>query len=247
VALLAVAVGAWVLARAEWPMEAGPAVGAVAPGREVAPDGGPPESVQAAPLLPAVPFRAAAAPEAAPPPEEETSVKKTPAAAPSSPATRLLKAAAKTVTAAATCAGLACASAPPPRPPPPEAPCPPGALEALGTLGLRLGASATAMFDYDAHQSAPIPVREGKVRMQLGANFGKLSSGMAVGELIVGKRVYVRFTEAWPHGGSESFPVCLELRDSDGVRGAERAPGDTGETTARAINYNRAYAVERFE
>jgi serine/threonine-protein kinase len=241
------AAGAWALARTGWPTEAGPAARAVGPGREVAPGEGPPESVRAAPPLPAEPSRAAAASEAAPPPKEEPTMKKTPAAAaPPSPAMRLLKSAGKTVATTLTCTGLACAGAPQPRPPPREAPCPPGALEAMSKLGVRVGMDASIIFDEDAENRDYVPVREGRIRMMLGSNFGKLSNGTALGELIVGSRVYIRFTEAWPYDGSESFPVCLELRAISGELGAPRAPGDTGDTTARALNNNRAEAVLRF-
>jgi serine/threonine-protein kinase len=225
------AVGAWVLTRTERPLDAGPAARAGGPGREVAPGEGPPESVRAAPPLPAVPSRAAAAPPAAPPPDEEPAMKKTPDKAPMTPTTRMLKAAARTL--AITCAGMACASSPQPRRPPPEMEdCPPRTLQVMEDIGLgpKLGRVQVATFNGSEPMST-MEVREGPAEVVVVEGYSRKlrRESLLFCQLTLSDRVYGRCTSARNPEG-ETFPVCFELTQRRHGVGLERLEGGGGDT-----------------
>ncbi|ABF88397.1 serine/threonine protein kinase [Myxococcus xanthus DK 1622] len=241
---LACAVGAWL-----W--VATPTLGGGGnPIREVALPGGPPESEQAAPLPSPGPTLAAVTAEVAHPKKEELPVKQMPdsVTTPQQPASsaRALKAAARTMVAVAACSGLGCPSGPQVRPAPPGEPCPPGAVDAMKRAGIRIGDATSLAFVDDKRFGEPVPVREGRVQVELGTNFGPLTSGKAVGELIFADRVYGRFTQAYTRGG-DFIPVCLEMVEQYGVRGIRRKGDDPGPGIATVSNTAVLYAVNRFE
>ncbi len=241
---LACAVGMWLWVAAHTPDEMPRAI------REVALPGGPPESDQAANLPSLGSTLAAVTAEVAPPKKEELPVKQMPdsVTTPQQPASsaRSLKAAARTMVAVAACAGLGCPSGPQVRTAPPGEPCPPGAVEAMRKAGIRIG-DRTGLIFVDAKDfGEPVPVREGRVQVELSTNFGALTSGKAVGELIFADRVYGRFTQGYTRGG-DPIPVCLEMVEQYGVRGIRRKGRDPGPGTATVSNTAVVYAVNRFE
>ncbi|AKQ65617.1 serine/threonine protein kinase [Myxococcus hansupus] len=241
---LACVVGTWHWVAAPTPDEMPQAI------REVALPGGPPESEQAATLPSPGSTLAAATAEVAPPKKEELPVKQMPdsVTTPPQPASsaRALKAAARTMVAVAACSGLGCPSGPQVRTAPPGEPCPPGAVEAMRKAGIRIG-DRTGLIFVDAKDfGEPVPVREGRVQVELSTNFGALTSGKAVGELIFADRVYGRFTQAYTRGG-DYIPVCLEMVEQYGVRGIRRKGRDPGPGSATVSNTAVVYAVSRFE
>ncbi|MFP2934525.1 serine/threonine protein kinase, partial [Pyxidicoccus sp. 3LG] len=230
------------LVREAWLSATGSALTGLEAGREVARERASPEIGRAAPPPSAV----------VPSRKEEPLVKTTPdaAVAPPSTATRVIKAVARTATTGALCTGLACSSTPPVRPPPPGVPCPKETVEGMKALGLRLGGATSASFNYVEDLNYLVTVREGEARMQLGPSLTKseeFNGQTATGELVLGKRVYGRFTTIYNRDG-DAFPVCLELRDIDLELGIPREPGDTGgAASARVRNTWRLVPVKRFE
>ncbi|ATB48665.1 serine/threonine-protein kinase [Corallococcus macrosporus] len=238
----AVGVGRWVTAPAP--------DGMGNPSREVALASGQPESGHAAPLPAPGPTHAAVTAEVAHPKKDELPVKQKPDSmtTPQQPASsaRALKAAARTMVAVAACSGLGCPSGPQVRPAPPGEACPPGAEAAMERAGIRIGAGTGLLFVDGKGYGDPVPVREGRVQVELGPGFGTLSSGTAVGELIFADRVYGRFTQAYTRGG-DFIPVCLEMVEQHGVRGLRRKSSDPSPGTAIVSNTAIVFAVERFE
>lgn len=241
---LACAVGTWLWVAAPTPDEMTKVI------REVALPGGPPESEQAATLPSPGSTLAAVTAEVTPPKKEELPVKQMPdsVTTPQQPASsaRALKAAARTMVAVAACSGLGCPSGPQVRTAPPGEPCPPGAVEAMERAGILIGDRTGLIFVDDKRFGVPVPVREGRVQVELSTNFGALTSGKAVGELIFADRVYGRFTQAYTRGG-DFIPVCLEMVEQYGVRGIRRKGRDPGPGTATVSNTAVVYAVSRFE
>ena len=221
------------------------------PGREVAPAAGALEAVQAAAApRPAASIPAAVAPTAAHRPKEAPPVNPpvTPPVvpAPSRPV-RNAGSLSRAATAAAACIALGCPGGPQVRPAPPAEPCPAGAVKVMKQLGIGLGARGSAAFGGDSDNFPT--VRDGWVRIPwVGRGLGKLKYGSVSGRLIVGERVYGRFTEAQLDDGEERFPVCLEMYDSeDGKRGVKREPGSTDPDSARILGNVRLLAVDHFE
>ncbi|MFP2929237.1 serine/threonine-protein kinase [Pyxidicoccus sp. 3LG] len=147
----------------------------------------------------------------------------------------------------ATCMGLgtACASAPQLQPPPPEQ-CPPGAVEAMESMDIALGDIKTATL-HIGPEVGPVLVREGSATLRvLGSWGGMPDRTMLSGRLYFGEqRIYGRFTEAVTPD-KRRHPVCLEVWDTRGGRGAAREPGD-GPGTARVYSTVHVYAVARFD
>ncbi|WP_224366801.1 serine/threonine protein kinase [Hyalangium versicolor] len=149
------------------------------------------------------------------------------------------------------CIGVACASAPTVRPLPPPEECPPGAIEAMKNVGLKIGTLTPAFFvgyEPEGHHHA-IPVQEGKAEVIAWPVIGgrppqslRLSGRLIFG----GDRVYGRFTEARPERGGPSFPVCIEVRGLDFERGMLREPGST-ENNVMVLGVQDVKMVERFK
>ncbi|WP_164008372.1 serine/threonine protein kinase [Pyxidicoccus trucidator] len=236
----------------------GSRVGAL-PGREVAPVDLPPESGRAAAPRLAERPPAAVASSATPPQEEDVpvNVKKSPDAPATpphaTPKPRALKSMANAVRTAAVCTGLACASSPQLRPPPPAPEeCPPGAVEAMKKLEIRMGATGDIYFLEMAKPNAVVTVREQRVRVYVGPSLGKLNNGILEGRLMLGDRVYGRFTEGYSKGGKERFPVCLELvrvdeRERRFKPGIEPEPNSLGPDTARIWSAQTVQMVTSFD
>lgn len=149
---------------------------------------------------------------------------------------------------AAACTGLACSSGPQVRPPPRPEPCPPGAMEAMKELGIKVGWAqhGTATFTLRGGESEVMTVREGPVQIRVGLGLGKLDNGTATGRIFVADRVYGYFDRATTKGG-QSFPVCLVLRESGIGHGVPQQPGDTSPDSARIYSEVELEAVEHFK
>ncbi|MFY0527928.1 serine/threonine protein kinase [Archangium gephyra] len=205
------------------------------PGQEVAPAGPAPE-----------PVRAVAAPPAEAPRKDNAPVKpKQPQTSGPQPeaAPKRRGAAVRTACLGLTGAALqACMSAPqqvpPERPAPPPQACPAGAVETMtGTLGLRIGELSAV--DWSDVRGRPVHVHEDSPLYvpgdwEAGADLDPAHRGEKValpnntrlsGRLYVKEgRVYGRYTEARTPLGV-TYPVCLELWDTDGHFGLELRPG----------------------
>ncbi|HEX5745851.1 MAG TPA: serine/threonine-protein kinase [Archangium sp.] len=225
---LAVVLGAWWLGSSQ----------EVAPGRPA------PEPVRAvaAPLPEAPPPPAAAPPQA--PRKDSAPVKQPPQTTPGSQ----LEAAPKRRGAALrnACLGLtgaalqACMGAaqqvPSERPAPPPQACPAGSLETMkGTLGFRLGETHDVQWSDVRGRSVRVdedtPVYlfadwdAGADRHGYGGRFALPDNTRVSGRLYVKEgRVYGRFTEARTPLGV-TYPVCLELLDTDDKVGLALWPG----------------------
>ncbi|ATB50982.1 serine/threonine protein kinase [Corallococcus macrosporus] len=187
-----------------------------------------PEAVRAAaPPTSAAHLPATAAAPMARAPKEASPVKK-PDLAPSSPppsqpSRSVGSLARRAAITAATCTALACQSGPEVRPAPPSEPCPEGAVQAMEARGLRIGELGSVHFARGEPKN--VTVREGWVRLRVGATPYPLAGATLSGRLIVSERVYGRFTEAEMNG--ERFPVCIELLyPGDDLRGHPRVAGN---------------------
>ncbi|MCY1022365.1 serine/threonine protein kinase [Pyxidicoccus sp. MSG2] len=212
-------------------------------GREVAsPDTG----SAAAPPRASLPPAAVAAP--ATHAEDEAPVKKKTAAAPSTSATKPRTpgpgSMRKALCVGATSAALACAGTPVRADPPSES-CPPGAVEAMEQLGIRIGSSRSMIFPGTRREV--ITVRDGYTEVRVMGPWDKLSSPMRLrGRLIIGEaRVYGRMTEAHTPDGART-PVCMELYGTDDKRGLVIRP-DSGPDSARVFSVGSVDAVNHFE
>jgi eukaryotic-like serine/threonine-protein kinase len=157
----------------------------------------------------------------------------------------------KKLATGAACATLACTTpGSQVRPDPPDEPCPPGALETMAQLNIKIGAKGGAVFPPYGTGLELISVREGWTSINLVARTlpGDLPAGSILkGRLVFGaKRVYGRWTQAQEPDGTRTWPVCLEMLDSDNHRGLEMESGSTADT-ARVLNSTRARAVDRFQ
>lgn len=212
------------------------------PLREVAPAGALPEAVPAT----TPPMVEATAVAAAPPatlPKEDSPVMKQ-----SKPAAVSLKKVGRTAMGVAgACLNLSCSSSSPQVRPPPPAPeaCPPNALENMEELGFRLGYMHTAMLNVIQGEPHVISVNAGETQMRLA--LGLRSPLLVTGQLILGDRVYGRFTSAVTRDDRrETYPVCLELIGLDGKRGMERKPGGDADS-ARVFPVGYLKLVDHFE
>jgi eukaryotic-like serine/threonine-protein kinase len=184
-------------------------------GWKVAPPLNPPEAERAAPLAPEAATTAPVAPGATAQ-EDEASVN-----TPEKKQPQRLRAAKKAAAVLSTCATLGCtgptAEVRPVRPlrPVTAEPCPPGSLQAMEKLGIRIGKRADGVF---AGQVVGewIKVNEGWTTVQLGDDLGELEGGrqtLLTGRLIFGeKHVWGHFVQATTKEG-KTYPVCLEYRD----------------------------------
>jgi serine/threonine-protein kinase len=206
------------------------------PGQEMAPGEDAPEPVRAVAAPPSEAPRKDSAPVKQP---QQTTPGSQPEAAP-----KRRGAAVRTTCLGLTGAALqACLGAPQPVPPerpaPPPQACPAGAVEVMtGTLGLSLGErNSIEWMEWADAQGASVRVSEDSPLLVAGdweTNRNAWLQGDKValpdrtqlsGRLYVKEgRVYGRFTEARTPLGV-TYPVCLELLDSDGNVGLELLPG----------------------
>jgi serine/threonine-protein kinase len=192
---------------------------------------------------------AGAAVSAAPPQEPDMSVKTTPSShAPALTPSEGLRPLVRTLATTAACTGLACASGPQVRPPPASEPCPPGAQEAMKSLGIAVDNEqhGSATFSPRGQGRQVLTVREGPVRIRVGLGLGELDNGTATGRIFLADRVYGYFDQATTADG-HSFPVCLVLMEPGVGRGVPRLPGDSDPGSTRLDSEVELQAVERFE
>lgn len=183
----------------------------------------------------------AAAPAAAPPKEDAPVMKQ------SKPSASALKRVGmKAVGVAGACLNLSC-SGPQVRPAPPAEECPPGALEAMKELGIKLGDTQVFVFDVIKGEPHVITVREGNAVVRIGGDNweGLRSGGLLYGKLYLADRVYGRFTWVRTNQG-RTYPVCIELLSSGRDRGLERKPGSDADS-ARIWTTGHANPVNRFK
>ncbi|WNG50436.1 serine/threonine protein kinase [Archangium minus] len=147
----------------------------------------------------------------------------------------------------------ACASpAPQVRPvTPPAAECPPGSVQAMKELGLEFDrGSSLLFFPHDENSDRPqiTVVRQGPGTLTLiGPPWGKLPRHTVFyGELFFGDAyVYGHFTTATVPGGP-TYPVCMELWQTEGVKGVEKEPANEPDSaTVRTAVHLKP--VERFK
>jgi serine/threonine-protein kinase len=130
------------------------------------------------------------------------------------------------------------------RPEPRPADCPPGALEAMKELEVRLYDRAGAEFPVEG-DAKPVTVRE-STPMYMGEPLGKLRATLH-GRLYIGaERVYGRFTEA--RMGGKTYPVCLELFEGfSEKRGAPRKDIGGPADSAVVLSSQEVEAVQHFD
>jgi serine/threonine-protein kinase len=134
-----------------------------------------------------------------------------------SPSKARLRSVSKKAVVGSACALLAGCSAPVSavRPEKPQGePCPPGAVENMQRLGLRLGQRDVVILLSHKHEGAvPVRVREGSTAVWLLGPFGKMPFRTVItGHLVFGAgRAYGRLTEATLPGGIP-IAVCLQFR-----------------------------------
>ncbi|MFP2904233.1 hypothetical protein ACLESD_03980 [Pyxidicoccus sp. 3LFB2] len=147
----------------------------------------------------------------------------------------------KTLKVAATaCALLGCPGAQVRQSPPPE-PCPPGALETMEQLDIKVGEREGWSFGGSGNRY--LTVSEGWTTVFIaGADFGDIPNGStASGRLVFGDRVYGRITQVQLKGTGRTVPVCMELFDTGAHRGLEFAPGSKpGAARVFSVGYIRA-------
>ncbi|MBZ4419346.1 hypothetical protein [Myxococcus sp. RHSTA-1-4] len=178
--------------------------------RKVAPPWMPPEADGAA-VRPGPASTPAATASRAVTPEEPAAVKTSASELPSTPATGL-STVKRAVSVATACAALSGCVGAPPRPPPSAEPCPPGAIEAMESVGIYVGKEHGVTFHLEAADVSYITLHEGWSSVRFIDYFGELpSSTVLSGRIILGDRVYGRFTQAQVKGQSRPIPVCMEL------------------------------------
>ncbi|HYO73780.1 MAG TPA: protein kinase, partial [Archangium sp.] len=243
---LAVVLGAW------W----------LTPGQEVAPGEDAPEPgwAVAAPLPEASPPPAAAPPLA--PRKDSAPVKQQQTSGPQPESTSKRRTAVRNACLGLTGAALqACVGAPqqvpPERPAPPPQECPAGALETMTrTLGFRRGEAKDVEWSnvrgrsVHVHEDTPVYVfgnwNAGADHFGNGGRFALPGNTRLSGRLYVKEgRVYGRFTEARTPLGV-TYPVCMELLDTDNKVGLELQPGSApGKMMVDPVVQVRV--VDRFE
>ncbi|MCP3136723.1 serine/threonine protein kinase [Pyxidicoccus xibeiensis] len=215
---------------------------------EVAPAGPTLESGRAARPPQAAPTAAATASLAVTAQKEDLPVKKTPdtVSSPAPPASARPGVLARALTTAAACTALACPSGPQVRPPPVPEACPPGAVDAMKELGIRMYSPDPITFGARGLGYRVITVREGEVQARVGPDFGALENGTVRGHLFVrGDRVYGRFIEGTTKTG-KTFPVCLSLANED-EKGVLREDRSGGPDSARIYSTQKVMAVPSFD
>ena len=230
-------------------------------GQEVAPPEPRPESARAAAAPPEVSTPAVVAPPAAPR-KDNAPVKQQQKTSDTQPSGReaALRNACLGLTGVALQACLSAQQVPPERPSPAPEECPAGAVETMTrTLGLRLGEMTSVMWSDDPRDRRLVAVREdtpiyvvghweaGADRMGRGGTHVALPWKTRLsGRLYFGEgRVYGRFTQAHTPGG-DTYPVCLELLDSDNKVGLEPEPG-SGPGNIQVSPVATVRVVDRFK
>ncbi|HZI08440.1 MAG TPA: hypothetical protein VEZ71_30765, partial [Archangium sp.] len=215
------------------------------PGQEVAPGRQPPEGGSGA-VPEAAPTPAPAARTAPPKDTRVKSLLQPPSQQPPPPPRRTRGVASTVGGLALTCSlatGCPGPTTPQVRPTPGPEACPPGALEAMETLGIGIGASIMVS---PTESGGNITVREGETAVTMYGKLGTLEAGTVLhGRFIVGEhRVYGRFTLAQKPNG-DTFPVCVESQGgrSAGIERLDKGGGASAEIYGTWI----ARAVERFE
>ncbi|RKH59681.1 serine/threonine protein kinase [Corallococcus interemptor] len=149
----------------------------------------------------------------------------------------------------AACLTMACPG-PQVRPTPPPEDCPPGAVEAMEKLGIKVGDERLEVtWGAQGANAERRSVKEGWTSMRIysGSREIEMRTGTILsGKLLFGDRVYGRFTEARLPKGGGTVRVCMELRDQSGKRGLEREPGST-EGNVKVWDSGFVRAVDRFE
>jgi serine/threonine-protein kinase len=218
-------------------------------GQEVAFPGWPLEGEGGA----APPWASTPAPVASATHPEDTRVK-TPQQAPTPEEKQPRKQTARTLAAAtAACAVLSgCPSPvvhPQVRPKPPPEDCPPGSLEAMEQLGLRMRDNEAVKLAGEDLTNKVATVREGPgatVEFN-GGEWGKLTFGAVfTGRFIFGEgRVHGRFTQVHTTEG-KTYPVCMQFVDGSGQIGIAMK-SNNGADTARIWTDYGLRPVKRFE
>ncbi|WP_426746266.1 protein kinase [Myxococcus faecalis] len=167
---------------------------------------------------------------------------------PKLPASSLKKVGRTAMGVAGACLELSCSSPQvrPPPSPPPEA-CPQDALKTMEELGIRLGYKRTIIFNVIKGEPRVISVDAGVTQVRLAEGWeGLRSASVVTGQLILGDRVYGRFTSAVTHDRRATYPVCMELIGQDGKRGLERKPGGDADS-ALVFPVGELKPVDHFE
>ncbi|WP_224372951.1 hypothetical protein, partial [Hyalangium versicolor] len=97
------------------------------------------------------------------------------------------------------------------RPPPVTAePCPPGSLQAMEQLGIRIGKRADGIFTWHKGPVGPVPIKEGWTTLRMGDDLGQLEVPYQLsGRIMLSeKRAYGHWVQATKDG--KTYPVCLE-------------------------------------
>ncbi|WP_224365100.1 serine/threonine protein kinase [Hyalangium versicolor] len=97
------------------------------------------------------------------------------------------------------------------RPPPVTAePCPPGSLQAMEQLGIRIGKRADGEFSWHQGNVRPVPIKEGWTTLRMGEDLGQLEAPYQLsGRILLSeKRAYGHWVQATKDG--KTYPVCLE-------------------------------------
>ena len=149
----------------------------------------------------------------------------------------------------AACLTMACPG-PQVRPTPPPEDCPPGAVEAMEKLGIKVGDEwLQVTWSARGEDSGRRSVKEGWTSIRVFSGIRRIElrpDTILSGKLLFGDRVYGRFTEARLPKGGGTVRVCMELRDGSGKRGLEREPGST-EGNVKVWDTGYVRAVDRFE
>jgi serine/threonine-protein kinase len=151
----------------------------------------------------------------------------------------------KAITTGTACLTVAC-TGPQVRPEPLSEPCPPGAVQAMADLNIDIGDEATGVLP--GRGAEVISVRGGWTSVRIAGAFEELPpAAILKGRLLFGdKRVYGRFTEAQERNGTRTWPVCMELLNTDGEQGLAMKPGSTTDT-AKVFSTVLVKAVDRFK
>ncbi len=210
-------------------------------GQEVAPERPTPEPARAVVAPAQVPPPAVAAPPAAPRKDSAPVKQQQKTSGPQGEARPRSRGTAMRnvclgLAGAALQACLGAQQVPPVRPAPLPQPCPPGAVDTMRMLGLRLGETSTV--EWSDVRGRPVLVHEDTPVLVFGHweagadRFGRGGTHVALPNLtrlhgrlsVEGGRVYGRFTEARTPAG-ETYTVCMELLDTNDDVGLELKQG----------------------